>query len=169
MAAPDLINGLGGSVGFGPNILTAGDDNSSSAISLSSVFPSGLNFFGTNHTSIFINNNGNLTFNNASSTFTPFQITANTGIPIIAPYFADVDTRGGAGTSSGGNATGSDRVYWSLDTVNHVFTVTWDDVGYFSSHTNKLDAFQVQLIDESATGVGNFDIEFRYQAINWTT
>jgi hypothetical protein len=169
MAAPDLINGLGGPAGFGSNLLAVGDDNSSNAISLSSVFPNGLDYFGTTYTSIFINNNGNLTFNNPSSTFTPFQITANTGVPIIAPYFADVDTRGGAGASTGGNATGSNRVYWNLDTVNHVFTVTWDDVGYFSSHTNKLDAFQVQLIDESATGAGNFDIEFRYEAINWTT
>ena len=169
MAAPNLINGLGGPAGFGSNLLAVGDDNSSSAISLSSVFANGLDYFGTTYTSIFINNNGNLTFGSASSTFTPFQITASTGIPIIAPYFADVDTGGGAGVSTGGNATGSDRVYWNLDTVNHVFTVTWDDVGYFSNHTDKLDAFQVQLIDESATGAGNFDIEFRYQAINWTT
>jgi len=56
-----------------------------------------------------------------------------------------------------------------LDTVDHIFTVTWDDVGYYNSHANKLDAFQIQLIDESATGAGNFDIEFRYEAINWTT
>ncbi len=170
MAAPDLINGLGGPAGFGSNILPVGDDNSSTAILLSSVFPNGgLNFFGTTYTSIYINNNGNLTFNGASPTFTPSQITANTSIPIIAPYFADVDTRGGSGVSTGGNVTGSDRVYWSLDTVNHVFTVTWDDVGYFNSHKDKLDAFQVQLIDESDTGAGNFDIEFRYEAVNWTT
>jgi hypothetical protein len=169
MAAPDLINGLGGPAGFGPNILAANDDNSTGAISLSSVLPNGLDFFGTTYTSLFINNNGNITFGSPSSRFTPTQITANTSIPIIAPYFADVDTRGGPGVSTGGNATGSNLLYWNLDTVNHIFTATWDDVGYFNSHTNKLDAFQVQLIDESATGAGNFDIEFRYEAINWTT
>ena len=169
MAAPDLTNGLGGAAGFGENTLSVGDDNSSSAIDLSSVFPDGLNFFGTTYTNLYINNNGNLTFSGASSTFTPSAITANTSIPIIAAYFADVDTRGGAGVATGGNATGSNRVYWDLDTANQIFTVTWDDVGYFNSHTNKLDAFQIQLIDESDTGVGNFDIEFRYQAINWTT
>jgi len=37
MAAPDLINGLGGLAGFGANILPVGDDNSSSAISLPST------------------------------------------------------------------------------------------------------------------------------------
>ena len=106
MAAPDLINGLGGPAGFGSNLLAVGDDNSSSAVSLSSVFPNGLDFFGTTYTSIYINNNGNLTFNGPSSTFTPSAITANTSIPIVAAYFADVDTRGGSGVSTGGNATG---------------------------------------------------------------
>src|SRR5260370_11681405 len=166
MAAPNLINGVGGPAGFGRNTLAANDDLSTPAIPITSVFSAGLDFFGTTYTSLYINNNGNITFGRANSTFTPFQITGNTGFPIIAPYFADVDTRGGAGVSTGGNATGSNLVYWSLDTVNHVFTATWDDVGYYSAHTNKLDAFQVQLIDE---GNGDFNIEFRYQAINWTT
>jgi len=50
--------------------------------------------------------------------------------------------------------------------VNHVVTVTWDDVGYFGSHTNKLNAFQLQLI---GLGNGDFQIVFRYEDINWTT
>ena len=78
-----------------------------------------------------------------------------------------MDTRGGAvNTNTGGNSTGSNLVYESLNTTNNVLTVTWDDVGYYSQHTNKLDAFQVQLI---SLGGGNFDIVFRYEAINWTT
>jgi hypothetical protein len=164
--APNLINGLGGPAGFGPNMVAIGDDNSTSAITITSVFADGLDFFNQTYTSLYINNNGNITFNGPNSTFTPFQITANTNVPIIAPYFADVDTRGGTGQSTGGNSTGSNRVYYALDTVNHIFTVTWDDVGYYSAHTDKLDAFQLQLIDE---GNGDFDIEFRYEAINWTT
>jgi VCBS repeat-containing protein len=47
-----------------------------------------------------------------------------------------------------------------------VVTITWDDVGYFNSQTNLLNAFQLQLIDR---GDGNFDIVFRYEDINWTT
>jgi Nidogen-like len=147
---------------FGPNIFPANDDGSTAAIPITSIFAEGLDFFGHTYTSLYINNNGNITFNQPSSTFTPFQIS----IPIIAPYFADVDTRGGRGQSTGGNATGSNLVYWNLDPVNHIFTATWDDVGYFAAHTNKVNAFQVQLIDE---GNGDFNIEFRYQAINWTT
>jgi VCBS repeat-containing protein len=163
----DLVNGLGGSAGFGENTLDTGDDNSSNAINITSVFGAqGLNFFGQDYTSIYINNNGNITFDRPSSTFTPSQITAGANNPIIAAFWADVDTRGGAGTSTGGNANGANRVYYDLDAVNGVLTVTWDDVGYYFQHNNKLDAFQVQLVSLSN---GNFDIVYRYQDINWTT
>ncbi len=64
------------------------------------------------------------------------------------------------------NSTGSDLVYYSLDSVNHVVTITWDDVGYFSQHDNLANAFQLQLI---GLGNGDFDIVFRYEAVNWTT
>jgi hypothetical protein len=113
-----------------------------------------------------VNNNGNVTFTGPNSTYTPGSITAGSN-PIIAPFWADVDTRGGAvAPSPGGDSTGSNLVYYSLDSTNHVLTVTWDDVGYYSAHTNPVDAFQMQLI---GLGDGNFDIVFRYEAINWTT
>jgi hypothetical protein len=108
----DLVNGLGGSAGFGANALDVGDDNSSSAINIASVFgPQGLNFFGHDYTSIYINNNGNITFAGPTNQFTPAQINGGANNPIIAPFWADVDTRGGAGTSTGGNANGANRVY----------------------------------------------------------
>jgi len=163
-----LINGLGGPRGFGENTLDANDDGSSVAIDITSVFgPQGLNFFGTFYTSIFINNNGNITFQNALSTYTPSGITGATA-PMIAPYFADVDTRGGSIPSydTDGNSTGSNLVYWDLDTVNGVLTITWDDVGYYSSHTDLSNAFQLIIYDN---GDGDFGFEFRYEDINWTT
>ncbi|NJM21737.1 MAG: hypothetical protein HC874_26720 [Richelia sp. SL_2_1] len=46
-ASNALINGLGGSAGFGENVLNANDDNSTEFIDVTSVFESGLNFFGT--------------------------------------------------------------------------------------------------------------------------
>jgi VCBS repeat-containing protein len=164
-----LVNGLGGSAGFGEQSLAANDDGSTGAIDITSVFGAqGLNFFGHYYTSIYINNNGNITFNSPTGQFTPSQITAGAGNPIIAPFWADVDTRGShANTPTpGGNSTGSNLVYWDFDTVNGVFTVTWDDVGFYSGHTNHLNAFQLQLINR---GNGDFDIVFRYEDINWTT
>ncbi len=44
--------------------------------------------------------------------------------------------------------------------------VTWDDVGFYSYNTSLLNAFQLILTDQ---GDGDFDIQFRYEDINWTT
>jgi hypothetical protein len=166
-SATIITNGLGGTQGFGEDSLAANDDGSTAFLDLSSVFSSGLNFFGTSYTGLYLNNNGNVTFTNPLSTFTPPALSGSTANPIIAPFFADVDTRGGAVSATpGGNSTGSNLVYWDLDTVGNIFTATWDDVGYFNSETNLLNSFQLALIDQ---GSGNFDIEFRYEDLNWTT
>ena len=159
VAGNDLVNGLGGTSGFGENSLVHNDDGSSGPINITSVFGSdGLNFFGHTYTSLFVNNNGNITFGYANPAYSPLQIDAGFNNPIIAPFWADVDTRGSSGASN--------LVYYDLDSTNHVFTVTWDQVGYYNSHTDLLDSFQLQLI---GTGQGNFDIIFRYESINWTT
>ncbi len=167
-----LVNGLGtpsdgsSAATFGENYLPRNDDGSSSAINISSVFSSGINFFGTSYSSIYVNNNGSISFNQPIGQYTPSQITSGS-TPIIAPFWADVDTRSGGSTfSTGGNSTGSNLVYYDLDPTNGVITVTWDDVGYYSGHTDKVDAFQLQLISR---GIGDFDIVMRYQTINWVT
>jgi Bacterial Ig-like domain/Nidogen-like len=166
-AGHNLTNGLGGSAGFGNNVVPIGDDNSSAAINITSVFgAAGINFFGHNYTSLYINNNGNITFAGPNPTYTPSAISAGANNPIIAPFWADVDTRGGAGTPTGGNATGANQIFYNLDSVDGVLTITWDDVGYYNQAKDKLDAFQVQLI---SLGGGNFDIVYRYESINWTT
>src|SRR5688572_26714868 len=93
-----LMNNLGGMAGFGENSLPPNDDGSTGFLDLSSIFPSGLNFFGTTYTGLYLNNNGNVSFADASGQFTPSALTANTGNPVIAPFFADVYTQGSTGT-----------------------------------------------------------------------
>ena len=163
-----LINGLGGPSGYGTRVVTVGDDNSSGAVDITPVFgANGLNFYGNQIKRIFINNNGNITFNNPLGTFTPTSIEAGNGTPIIAPFWADVDTRGNTGNiSPGGTSTGANRVFWNTDPTNRVVTVTWNDVGFFPENSTKVNAFQLQLID---SGNGNGFIVFRYEAVNWTT
>ncbi len=163
-----LVNGLGGSAGFGEEVLQRNDDGSSGAINITSVFgEDGLNFFGRTFTSLYVNNNGNITFASPLSQFTPGVINAGIDNPIITPFWGDVDTRSGVVSSTpGGNSTGTNLVYYDLDEENKTFTVTWDDVGYYSSRADKLNAFQLQL---KATENGNFDIVYRYEDINWTT
>ncbi len=163
-----LVNGLGGAAGFGENFFFRNDDGSTDLIDISSIFPGGMNFFGTNYNGFYINNNGNITFDSPLGTFTPFGITANNGgSPMIAPFFADFDTRPASShVSPGGTSTGTNAVYWDLDTANGVITITWDDVGYYDQQTNLVNAVQLRIF---ATGGGNFGFEFRYENVEWTT
>lgn len=138
------------------NVLNRNDDGSTGLVSMGFT----ANFFGTNYTQLYVNNNGNVTFNNPLSTFTPFGL-LNNSFPIIAPFFADVDTR---------NAT-SDVVRYGTGLIGgrNVFGVNWINVGYFSVQADKLNSFQLILTDRSDTGAGNFDIQFNYDQILWET
>lgn len=142
------------------NVLAANDDGSTGLVAL----PFTINFFGRNFGSLFVNNNGNVTFDRSLSTFTPFGL-LSTSTPIIAPFFADVDTRG----------SGSDLVRYGRSfgaTViggRPAFCVDWLNVGYFSAHTNKLNSFQLVIVDRSDIASGDFDIYFNYDKTQWET
>lgn len=174
-----LVDGLGGTVGFGSACLSPNDDGSSDPVDLSSAFPTGLRFFSGTYDRVVVNTNGNITFNGALPVYTPnaFPV-ANQ--PMIAPYWADVDIRPlvegcggfGAATGSPGNAPcmnpGSNGVWWHLEPGR--FVVTWDRVGYFSCHGDHLMSFQLILTDTSScASPGDFDVEFRFNRCEWTT
>jgi hypothetical protein len=67
----------------------------------------------------------------------------------------------------GGTSTGSNLLWYDLDPTTKTFTATWDDVGYYNTHTNKLNAFQLSIQEIDAQG--DFNITFRYEAVNWVT
>lgn len=141
---------------FVPQTLAANDDGSTAAVPIGFT----VNFFGIVRTSLFVNNNGNVTFDRSLGTFTPFDLTS-TATQIIAPFFADVDTRGvGSGLTQYGNGLVNGRLS---------FIVNWINVGYFGSHVDKLNSFQLIIVDRSDTGAGNFDFEFNYDRIQWET
>lgn len=142
--------------GFKNNSVARNDDGSSALQSLG--FP--INLFGKVRASVFVNNNGNITFDSALSTFTPFGL-RRTEREIIAPFFGDVDTR----------PEGSKLTTYGNDVVNghRAFGVNWVDVGYYSQHTDKLNSFQLVLIERADQGPGDFDIEFNYARIAWET
>lgn len=141
------------------NTLTANDDSSTSQVHL----PFGVNFYGTSYESLWVNNNGNVTFDQPLSTYTPFGI-AGTSAQIIAPFFADVDTRG----------TGSQPVTygWGETTYegHRAFCVSWVNVGYYAGHADKLNSFQLLLVNrEDSSSPGDFDIVFNYDKVQWET
>jgi hypothetical protein len=132
------------------------DDGSGPATSLGFS----INFFGRDRATAFVNNNGNITFDAPLATYTPFGL-VGTRREIIAAFFADVDTR---------NA-GSALVTYGQDTVDgrRAFGANYINVGYYNTKADKLNTFQLILIERSDTGAGNFDIEFNYERISWET
>lgn len=157
VAGAQAVRRGGTTAGFTSNTLPANDDGSTGLVNIGF----GLNFFGTSATQLYVNNNGNVTLGSALGTYTPFNLTGATGIPIIAAFFADVDTRG----------AGSALTQYGTGTVNGraAFGVNWDGVGYYNSQADKLNIFQLILIDRTDTGAGNFDIEYNYDRILWET
>ena len=160
-AQAPLLTGLGGERGYGETCLHRNDDGSSSAIDLTPVFPAGLRFFDRTHTRVFVNTNGNITFGGALSTYTPnaFPV-ANQ--PMIAPFWADIDTRGNPSNpggcypfeSSGTCSGGDNSVWWDLDRENQRLIVTWHNGGYFSCNTDLRVNLQLILTAVPSCGGG---------------
>ena len=144
---------------FGDNVLYRNDDSYSDAIDITSIFENGITIGSTTYTSIYVNNNGNVTFGSPLSTYTPGVIGGSTGSYIIAPFWGDVDTREDVPATN-------DGVFWDFNEARDSIVVTWHDVGYFSHHTDRLNDFQLELRDR---GAGNVEIIFRYNGVQWTT
>jgi hypothetical protein len=150
-----------GESGFGQIAMPKNDDDSSREFTFDEFgelgFDSGVNFFGQTYNSYFINNNGNLTFESSLSTFTPNPF-PQSDVPMIAPFWGDVDTR----CDACGN------VYLGSPDEN-TLVVTWDSVGKFNEDSSETNTFQLVMIDRADTGAGNFDVEFRYDNIDWVS
>lgn len=155
-ALPDAQAQIRTNPGFYSKSVPRNDDGSAPAEPLGWT----LNFFGRLRNVAYVNNNGNLTFDAPLSDFTPFGLTG-VSREIIAPFFADVDTR---------NAQ-SRLVTYGSDLVDgrRAFAANYIDVGYYNQRADKLNSFQVVLIQREDTGTGNFDIEFNYARIAWET
>jgi len=90
--------------GFDSSTLARNDDDSTGLVGIGFA----ANFFGTTYNNLYVNNNGNVTFNGPLSDYTPFGLLVNGLQPMIAPFFADVDTRNtanGAGVTQYGTGT----------------------------------------------------------------
>ena len=138
---------------MGPN-----DDFSSGLISI----PFQFNLYGDLYSNLYINNNGNVSFDAPWGTFTanPFPTAS---FAMVAPFWADIDTRGDDGLGLNGG------------TVKYKITptalyVNWDDCGYFSMHTDKKVFIQLIITDgtDPVIGIGK-NVSFCYKEMDWTT
>jgi hypothetical protein len=129
------------------------DDGSTSAISL----PFSFNFYGVNYDSLYINNNGNISFLTSYPQFTANSF-PDSNFNMIAPFWGDVDTRDSA----------SGLVYYKLTPTYMI--IKWENVGYYNIHSDLTNTFQLTITNGLDTIVPNGNnVSFCYGDMQWTT
>jgi hypothetical protein len=160
-----LLTGFGGVDGYGTpdHCVAAGNDNSyaapgsatPTAIELAPAFPQGIRYAGQTFTRFYLNTNGNLTFADALATPGPtaFPVADQ---PMIAAWWADVDTRGGG------------SICFHLEPG--LLVVTWHDVGSFDGHYDRRNDFQLALsVRPTCDYPGEINLYFRYHRCEWAS
>ncbi|KAF1561266.1 Alpha-tectorin, partial [Eudyptes schlegeli] len=147
------------------------DDGTSKEISLAVPFT----FYGKKHQTLYVNNNGVISFGVRVKQYTPDPFPLADGRPFVAPYWADVD-----------NVLGGEIFYRETTdpvllaritkninqyfpkipfTAIWAFVATWDHVAYYGSTSNKGNTFQATLTTDTKTSF----IILNYEVIQWTT
>ncbi len=130
------------------------DDWSSDTINL----PFNFCFFGDTITQVFINNNGNVSIGAPYGTFTALSFPDST-YQMVAPFWSDVDTR---------DSILSGIVYYKL--VSNYLVVQWDHVGYYNTHADLTNTYQLIISDGNASVLPeNKNVGFCYHDMNYTT
>ncbi|XP_026111425.1 uncharacterized protein LOC113087723 [Carassius auratus] len=152
LAAPAIFYPFGSAAGDTNN--TAVEDGSSSVIQLLNPFA----FFGRTYQQIYVNNNGYLTFNQASNEYVPYSFPARRSQDVIAGLWTDLDNRQRGVVSYHQYTSGNVLTRATLDINTHfpnlnfiaswVFVATWDKVAYYAL-TSTETSFQVVLISGS--------------------
>ncbi len=188
----ELVNGLGGSAGFGEHALASGGSWSAATIDLSGYYSpgQGLNFLGNFYSAVWVNSAGYVQFRPADAGRADLGAIPPTSVgalnaatqgddiaPIIAPYWAPIDTsRTPLAASPGGTSTGANKVWYDVDAATGVVTITWDDVRPAQGGTKSIAAadddvaaFQMEIrpVTGLGTAAADFDVIFRYESLGW--
>lgn len=117
-------------------------------------------FYGSTYNSFFINNNGNITFEEAYATFTAQAFPA-AGIPaMIAPFWGDVDT------GSEFNPLGQVR----YNVYPEYAIISWDTVAVYPENGSLRNTFQLIISNGTSTVLPpGTNIGFIYADMQWTT
>ncbi|MEO8086003.1 MAG: PKD domain-containing protein [Bacteroidota bacterium] len=143
----------GGSGGPGVAPDYRNDDWSTDAI----VLPFNFCFYGQTVNSVYLNNNGNISIGATYATFTANSFPSANYV-MIAPFWADVDTRGAL----------SGLVYYEVTPTHAIFQ--WENVGYYGIHDDLLNTFQLIITDGNDTIIPPGDnVSFCYKDMQWTT
>jgi hypothetical protein len=157
--------------GLSFNSATGTCDDCSEQVTL----PFAVSIAGTSYAKVWVNNNGLLSFKRAVSDYVGVTFpapAANAYGPLIAPYWADVDTT--PSTTSPlptyTNCLAHGIAKWGTSTFDGspAFGVTWQNVGSYPAACAHVDSFQVLLVSTPDIAAGAFKIVLNYGALSWT-
>ncbi|WP_437669507.1 DNRLRE domain-containing protein [Sorangium sp. So ce131] len=116
-------------------------------------------FGGMFYSHVYIHNNGFATFEAPIGPWWRLWRDTAPIMPLIAAFLADVDTRGeGSSTVTYGHIALEGR---------RALCINWIDVGRFERQADKLNSFQMLLIETPALGAGGFEVELNYDRVEW--
>jgi len=130
------------------------DDCSTDAISL----PFTYNFCGSFYNELYINSNGNITFDTKYFVYNSIGIPNSSTAVMIAPFWADYDIRN----------CENQKVTYKIE--DHRIIITYNEVGHYFNNCERTNTFQVVLTDgtDEYVGFGN-NTAFYYGDMQWTT
>ncbi|XP_077196888.1 alpha-tectorin-like [Paroedura picta] len=147
------------------------DDGASPPVPISEDFY----FFAHKFRSLYVNNNGVVSFDNPVSQYTPDPFPLTDGRAFVAPFWADVDNRitgevyyrQSQDQQLLQRVTTDIGVYFPRETfvATWVFVATWDRVAFYGSLSSKVNTFQAVLTSDGHLSF----ILLHYQDIQWTS
>nr|XP_009665529.1 PREDICTED: alpha-tectorin-like isoform X1 [Struthio camelus australis]XP_009665530.1 PREDICTED: alpha-tectorin-like isoform X2 [Struthio camelus australis] len=147
------------------------DDGASKKLSLSVPFT----FYGKEHRSLYVNNNGVISFSSRVNQYTPDPFPLADGRTFVAPYWGDVDNVLGGEVFYRETTEPAllQRITKSINqyfptipyTATWAFVATWDHVAYYGSTSNKGNTFQAALTTDTKMSF----IILNYADIQWTS
>lgn len=137
----------------GPPLSVTSLDDGEATISPISL-PFTFCFFGDSYNQVWMNNNGNISFNGGISAFSSSAF-PSVGNEMIAAFWADFDL------------TGTGTMHGTITPTAAIFN--WVGVGYFSGQMDKINTCQIVITDGTDPLVQNGNVAIYYGDMQWTT
>ncbi|XP_068280864.1 sushi, nidogen and EGF-like domain-containing protein 1 [Nyctibius grandis] len=162
---------------FGPEVGDKATPHEDDGMSPEILLWEPFSFYGHPHRTLYVNNNGVVSFGAGVPEFTPRPFPLPGHRPFVAPYWADVDTRLGGDVFYRQSQDPELLARLARDLAPAVtppeppprptwaFVATWYRVSYFGSASNKTNTFQAVLATHGATCF----VMLNYGDLQWTT
>ncbi len=138
----------------GPALDVTADDDGWAIVS-PLVLPFQFCFFGDVKDSVWLNNNGNISFNGGISAFSSTAF-PSTGNEMIAAFWADFDLTAAGGT-----------IHGTVTPTAAIFN--WVNAGYFNGQGDKRNTCQIVITDGTDPLINGGNVAIHYADMQWTT